>query len=133
MRHDSREHPPMRADIHGGSTTMAGQFTGRKVRVEVIGAGAWENRSHIHGWARDPRAKIVAVCDTNRALAEAAAAKYRAAVVSDDFRAVVDRNEIDVVDVATPSHTHFELAMAALDAGKHVLCEKPVAFDFRET
>ncbi len=46
---------------------------------------------------------------------------------------VVNRDDIDVVDVCTPSHTHFELAMAALEAGKHVLCEKPVAFDFRDT
>jgi predicted dehydrogenase len=38
-----------------------------------------------------------------------------------------------VVDVVTPSHTHFELSWAALEAGKHVLCEKPVAYDFRET
>jgi predicted dehydrogenase len=45
----------------------------------------------------------------------------------------VARPDIDVVDVVTPSATHFELAWAALEAGKHVLCEKPVAFDFRET
>jgi predicted dehydrogenase len=45
----------------------------------------------------------------------------------------VARADVDVVDVCTPSHTHFELAWAALEAGKHVLCEKPVAFDFRET
>jgi predicted dehydrogenase len=43
------------------------------------------------------------------------------------------RDDIDVIDVCTPSHTHFELAWAALEAGKHVLCEKPVAYDFRQT
>ena len=112
---------------------MVGPITGRKVRVAVLGAGGWANRAHLPGWARDHRAEIVAICDTDRSLAETAAAKYGAAVVSDDFRAVVAREEIDVVDVCTPSHTHFELSMAALDAGKHVLCEKPVAFDFRET
>jgi predicted dehydrogenase len=46
---------------------------------------------------------------------------------------VINRDDIDVIDVCTPSHTHFELAWAALEAGKHVLCEKPVAYDFRET
>jgi predicted dehydrogenase len=45
----------------------------------------------------------------------------------------VSRDDIDVIDVCTPSHTHYELSMAALNAGKHVLCEKPVAYDFRET
>ena len=43
------------------------------------------------------------------------------------------RPDLDVIDVVTPSQTHFELAWAALEAGKHVLCEKPVAYDFRET
>src|SRR5207302_2302291 len=50
-----------------------------------------------------------------------------------DARAVIGRDDIDLVDVCTPSHTHFELAWAALEAGKHVLCEKPVAYDFRDT
>src|SRR5262249_31601583 len=39
----------------------------------------------------------------------------------------------DLIDVCTPSHTHFELALSALEAGKHVLCEKPVAYDYRDT
>jgi predicted dehydrogenase len=43
------------------------------------------------------------------------------------------RDDIDAIDVCTPSHTHFELAWSALEAGKHVLCEKPVAYDFRDT
>ena len=46
---------------------------------------------------------------------------------------MLDRADIDVVDVCTPSHVHFEQAMAALNAGKHVLCEKPGAFDFHQT
>lgn len=112
---------------------MAGPITGRNVRVAVLGAGRWANNAHLPGWARDPRSDIVAVCDTEIGLAEEAAKTFGAAVVSDDFRAVVSRDDIDVVDVCTPSHTHFELSMAALEAGKHVLCEKPVAFDFRDT
>jgi predicted dehydrogenase len=112
---------------------MAGAITGRKVRVAVLGSGRWGNLAHLPGWARDPRCEIVACCDTDRKLAEEAGEKFGATVVSDDYRAVVSRDDIDVVDVCTPSHTHFELAMAAIEAGKHVLCEKPVAFDFRET
>ncbi len=46
---------------------------------------------------------------------------------------LIRRDDIDLIDVCTPSHTHFELAWAALEAGKHVLCEKPVAYDFRDT
>jgi predicted dehydrogenase len=112
---------------------MAGPITGRKVRVGVLGAGRWANIAHLPGWARDPRCEVVAVCDVEKHLAEETAPKFGASVVSDDYRAIVGRDDLDVIDVCTPSHTHFELAMAALDAGKHVLCEKPVAFDFRET
>ena len=50
-----------------------------------------------------------------------------------DWQATVARPDVDVIDVVTPSHTHHELALAAIEAGKHVLCEKPVAYDFRET
>ena len=52
---------------------------------------------------------------------------------TDDWQALVARADIDVIDIVTPSQTHFELAWAALEAGKHVLCEKPVAYDFRQT
>ena len=50
-----------------------------------------------------------------------------------DYREVLERKDIDIIDVCTPSHTHFELTMDALAAGKHVLCEKPVAYDFHDT
>ena len=50
-----------------------------------------------------------------------------------DHRALIERDDIDLIDVCTPSATHFELAWAALEAGKHVLCEKPVAYDYRDT
>ena len=112
---------------------MAGPITGRKVRVAVLGAGAWANRAHLPGWVRDGRAEVVAICDTNLKLAEEAAPKYGAAEVSSNYKEIVSRPDIDVIDVCTPSHTHFELAWAALEAGKHVLCEKPVAYDFRDT
>jgi predicted dehydrogenase len=74
----------------------------KKVRVGVIGAGAWACGAHIPGWLRDGRELIA-------------------------------RGDIDVIDICTPSHTHFDLAWAALEANKHVLCEKPVAYDFRDT
>ena len=53
--------------------------------------------------------------------------------VYDSHEALIARDDLDLVDVCTPSSTHFELSWAALEAGHHVLCEKPVAFDFRDT
>lgn len=104
-----------------------------KLRVAVLGAGAWARFAHIPGWLRDPRCEVVTLCDVERDRAVAMAAEFGIPEAAGDWQAVLSRADIDAVDIATPSHTHLELAMAALEAGKHVLCEKPVAFDFRQT
>ena len=103
------------------------------VRVAVLGAGAWARHAHLPGYLRDSRCKVVAIADPNRALAEQAATDFGIPVIARDHTEVVGRDDVDMVDVCTPSATHFDLSMAALEAGKHVLCEKPVAFDYRET
>ena len=105
----------------------------RKVRVAVLGAGAWARLAHVPGFKRDARCEVVTICDPERPLADALASEFGIPHVATDFREVLARDDIDLIDVCTPSATHFELAWAALEAGKHVLCEKPVAFDFRET
>jgi predicted dehydrogenase len=104
-----------------------------KLRVGVLGAGAWARSAHIPGWQRDPRCEVVAICDVARERAEAHAAQFGIPEATDDWQHLVGRSDLDVVDVVTPSHTHYELASAALSTGKHVLCEKPVAYDFRRT
>jgi predicted dehydrogenase len=101
--------------------------------VGVLGAGRWACSAHIPGWLRDPRCEVVTVCDVAPGLAQDAARQFDIPDASDDWQAVVSRPDLDVIDVVTPSDTHHELARAALEAGKHVLCEKPVAFDFRDT
>lgn len=105
----------------------------RRVRVALLGAGAWARLAHLPGFRRDPRCEVVAICDPQRHLAEAVATEFGIPAVYDDHRAVLERQDVDMVDVCTPSATHFELSWAALESGKHVLCEKPVAFDFRDT
>src|SRR3990170_393864 len=108
-------------------------MTDRKLRVGVLGAGAWAAFAHIPGWKRDPRCEVVTVCDVIRERADEAAARFEIGEVGADWQAVVSRPDLDVIDVVTPSSTHHELAVSALEAGKHVLCEKPVAYDFRDT
>jgi predicted dehydrogenase len=103
------------------------------VRVGVIGAGAWACGAHIPGWLRDKRVEVVAVADTQRDLAEAAGKQFGLPAFVGDGGAVCARAYIEVMEVVTPSATHFALATDAIEAGKHVLCEKPVAYDFRDT
>ncbi len=104
-----------------------------KVRVGVLGAGAWAKLAHIPGYLRDPRCEVVAICDPQRGMAEELAREFRIPAVATDHHELLRRDDIDLIDVCTPSATHFELSWAALEAGKHVLCEKPVAYDFRDT
>ena len=108
-------------------------MAGAELRVGVIGAGRWAHMAHLPGWKRDPRVELVAVCDVEPDRAEQAAREFEIPEWTDDARAVLERGDVDVVDVVTGDHSHFELTMAALEAGKHVLVEKPVAHDFRDT
>jgi predicted dehydrogenase len=103
------------------------------LKVAVLGAGRWARLAHIPGWQRDPRCEVSVVCDPIKERALEYADTFKIPEASDDWRELVSRTDIDVVDVCTPSSTHFELSWGALQAGKHVLCEKPVAYDFRQT
>ena len=103
------------------------------MRVGVLGAGAWAEFAHIPGYKRDPRCDLVAIADPIVERAKAFAEKFDIPDVYDSHAALIARDDIDLVDVCTPSTTHFELSWAALEAGKHVLCEKPVAYDYRDT
>ena len=104
-----------------------------RLRIGVLGAGAWAQHAHVPGWKRDPRCEVVAICDPILERAQAFAQEFDIPLATDDWQSVVGDPSIDAVDVCTPSATHFELSWAALEAGKHVLCEKPMAYDFRGT
>ena len=106
---------------------------GRKVRVGVLGAGAWAEFAHLPGYVRDSRCELVAIADPVVERARAFAEKFGIPHAYGSHEELIARDDIDLVDVCTPSATHFELSWAALEAGKHVLCEKPVAYDYRDT
>jgi predicted dehydrogenase len=74
-----------------------------------------------------PRLRLLA--DVDSAIAERAARDLGFEEASGDWRALVVHPEIDLVDITTPNHLHAEMALAAIDAGKHVYCEKPLALD----
>jgi predicted dehydrogenase len=106
---------------------------GGRVRVGVLGAGAWAEFAHLPGYKRDSRCELVAIADPVIDRAKAFAEKFGIPKAYDLHADLIARDDIDLVDVCTPSATHFELSWAALEAGKHVLCEKPVASDYRDT
>jgi predicted dehydrogenase len=108
-------------------------MTPKQLTVAVAGAGRWSERAHIPGWLRDPRVELAALVDIDRGRAESMAAEFGIARATDDVREILEDPAIDVLDVATGNDAHFELSWAALEAGKHVLCEKPVHHDARET
>ncbi len=107
-------------------------MAGKRLGVGVIGAGRWANWAHLPGWVRDARCDLVAVCDRELGRATAAAAEFGATVATADYRELLRRDDIDIIDVVTRDSEHFEINLAAIEAGKHVLSEKPVAHDFRD-
>jgi predicted dehydrogenase len=103
------------------------------LRIGILGAGAWARFAHIPGWQRDPRCQLVAIADPDVGKAREFAAEFGIPEACDSHTTLIARDDIDVIDVCTPSATHLALSWDALHAGKHVLCEKPVAYDYRET
>ena len=108
-------------------------MTSGRIRVAVVGTGRWAQVAHIPGWLRDPRAEVVALADTNEAALAQAAGQFSVATVTTDYRELLSRDDVDVVDVVTGNSPHFQVSWDALSAGKHVLCEKPVHTDYRKT
>ena len=116
------------------SPTAAAPRAQEPLRVAVVGCGN-VSRGHIRGWLGDPeRARIVALVDAAPAQAEARKAQFELsdAAVLTDFRAALERNDVDAVDLCTPGHLHTEMIVAALEAGKHVLTEKPTGYTLEE-
>ena len=103
-----------------------------KLRVGVVGAGRWAIRSHIPGWQRDPRVEVVALADTDTEALASAGAEFGIHRLETDYRLLVEDPDIDVIDVVTGDRAHFDISWAALEHGKHVLCEKPVHSDYRQ-
>ena len=102
--------------------------------VAVIGAGM-AGRAHIAGYraattvfASDlPDIRLVAVCDVNPAFADAAVRRFGYERAETDWKVIADARDIDVVSVVVANHLHREIVEGLLAAGKHVLCEKPLA------
>lgn len=107
--------------------------TERTLGVGMVGY-AFMGAAHSQAWRTVGRVFALpvtpvmrAVCGRDGAAAERAARQHGWATVETDWKELLRRDDIDIVDVCTPGDSHAEIAMAALEAGKHVLCEKPLA------
>jgi myo-inositol 2-dehydrogenase / D-chiro-inositol 1-dehydrogenase len=101
------------------------------LRFGLIGYGAW-GQHHAQAIARTKGADLVAIAGPSERTRSAARDAFPAAEVFADYRQLLERRDIDVVDIVVPSHLHHEIATAALRAGKHVLLEKPMAVSLRQ-
>lgn len=104
---------------------MSATAPGARVRVGVIGAGAWAGACHLPALASRPEAEVVIVCDPNGMRAASAASKHGVARTTNSWEAVFD-HPLDACVIASPAAAHYEQARAALQHGLHVLVEKPM-------
>jgi len=103
-----------------------------KLRIGVIGAGRWAASAHLPGFTRSPLGDVVIICDLDSELAETRAKQFGIPTWVMDFEKVLQRADVDVVDIVTRGDNHEQLTFAALEAGKHVLVEKPVCHYYRD-
>ncbi|MFD7862793.1 Gfo/Idh/MocA family protein [Streptomyces sp. NPDC059783] len=85
----------------------------------------WRTAGHVFELPMRP--VLAAICGRDRTAVEAAADRHGWAAAETDWRALIARDDVQLVDICTPGDSHAEIAIAALEAGKHVLCEKPLA------
>ena len=101
----------------------------KKIRAAIVGCGFIANGKHLASMARRDDIEVVAFCDLIIEKAQTLAKQHGTpdALVCTDYRDVMARTDIDIVHVCTPNSSHAEISIAALESGKHVLCEKPMA------
>ncbi|MEM6314788.1 MAG: Gfo/Idh/MocA family oxidoreductase, partial [Planctomycetota bacterium] len=107
---------------------MPSSETEPKFRVGVVGCGPHGiSRVHMPGWAASPHTTVAACCDVNAEAAATFAKTHDVPQHHTDFDALLADETIDIIDLAIPTAHHAELTIRALEAGKHVFCEKPLA------
>ncbi len=101
------------------------------LKVGIIGAGAISER-HIEGYVKHPDAQVCSICDLNENIAKIRAQKYSIPKYCSDYKDILNDENINAVSIVTPTFTHKNIIIEALEAGKSVLCEKPPALNADE-
>ena len=102
----------------------------KKVRVGVIGLGM--GRAHLSGYKSCPDCEIAAICDVDTARLARAGEEFGVATLLTSYEEMLKMDELDAVSIALPNYLHAPVTIAAFAAGKHVLCEKPMAMTVQE-
>ena len=97
------------------------------INFALVGCGGITLQNHLPGLAFCPEVRVTALCDADPRTLEKARQQTGASIVSTNYADIVTRDDVHAVIIATPNHTHLPVALAALEHGKHVLCEKPLA------
>jgi len=104
-----------------------------KIGVGLIGCGGIVLANHLPGLAFCPEAQVVALCDSNPAVLEKASRETGITATYSDYQQLLQHPGLDAVIIATPNYLHAPISLAAIAAGKHVLCEKPIAMNYAES
>lgn len=106
----------------------------KKIRIGVVGCGGIANGKHLPAYSKNEKAELVAFCDLILERAEKACKEYGAegAKVYTDYKELLKDESIDAVLVLTHNSEHCRISVDALNSGKHVLCEKPMAMNYAE-
>ena len=99
-------------------------MTTKSVKVGIVGLGL-ASASHFTGYASHPHSEVVAVCDTDEERAQEFGSTHGISPVYTSFDEMLERADLDLVDIATPTYLHATMTRQAAEAGKHVHCEKP--------
>lgn len=119
------------ADLIAGAKDES-SFSGKPIGIGVIGTGGIAQAVHLPAYKKlqdEGKVKIVALCDIKPNKLEEANTKFGPAKTYEDYKDLLANPEVDAVDVCTPNYMHMPPVVAALQAGKHVLCEKPIALN----
>src|SRR6266699_1599215 len=104
----------------------------KQIGIAIIGCGGITLQNHLPGLALCPEAKVVALCDSDAGTLQRASQQTGINVTATQYEEIMKRKDVEAVIIATPNFAHAPIALAAIAAGKHVLCEKPLAMSHGE-
>jgi len=102
------------------------------MKVGIIGAGAIVRRAHLPAWKKLAEIQVTAISDINELTAKKVAREFAIPVYTNNYLEIIEESSIEIIDVATPTPSHFEIVFKAIEKGKHILVEKPLTLKLEE-